>query len=239
MKTIQVKAEGYNLIVIDDTPIGSHRIYHAKYGYVNVYYDTSDKKILSLETLETEPGYRIVGNAEISVINPIVSAWCNGLTRWGHDDEVVEKVSIYEGSIYDTDLNKRQLFINENAIELNDGKFLIKDFGKYGSHLLVIAEKPAISFSKSIANIGGKELEEVKGRFFTTKKGSKALDTTTTNPTHILYKDGWGGCFNDYRGNKLVEGLYNYRAHSNGGGAGYDYAVYEIGNIPRPSIEDF
>lgn len=237
MKEIKVRAEGYQLLVIDDTPIDTtFTVSHARYKYANIHYwGTSEKKIIALET---EPRNEIVGDAEISVINDIVPTWCNGLSQWGHTDEV-ELVDVYKDSIYDINLVKRQIFINESAIELNNGKFLIKDFGKYGSHLLIISEKPTIVYSKSTANIGGTELEEVKGAFFTTKKGAKAFDTTTTNPTHVLYKDRWGGCFNNYRGNKLAEGLYNHRARSNGGGVGYDYAIYEINNIVRPSIEDF
>lgn len=237
MKEIKIKAEGYNLIVVDDTPVETSfkvSISNLKY-FANVHYwGNSDVKLLGFET---EPRGEVVDDAEISVINEVVPTWCNGLTQC-HNDEVV-KVDLYKGSIYDTNLNKRQIYINEQAIELNDGKFLIKDFRKYGSGLLIISEKPAVTYSKSVANLGGKELKEIKGTFFITKKGAKAFDTTTINPTHILYKDGWGGCFNSYRGRKLPDGIYNHRASSNGGGAGYDYAVYELNRIPRPSIEDF
>jgi hypothetical protein len=237
MKEIRVKAEGYQLLVIDDTPTEtSFRISHSRYGYANVHYWGNSK--IKLLTLETESRNKIVDDAEIVVVNDIIPTWCYGLTQWGNN-EVVEKVDHYKDSAYDTDLNKRQLIINEQAFELNDGKFLIKDFRKYGSGLLIISEKPIVTFYKSTANIGGTELEEIKGRFFTTKKGAKAFDTTVKNPTHILYKDGWGGCFNSYRGRKLPDGIYNHRASSNGGGAGYDYAVYELNRIPRPSIEDF
>lgn len=238
MKEIKVKAEGYELIVADNTPANtSFKVSHSKYGYANIHlWGNSEVKILALET---EPRNEVVGDAEISVINDIIPTWCYGLTQWGHNNEVVEKVDLYKDSNYDTNLIKREVFVNEQAIELSDGKFLIKDYKKYGSDLLVVSEIPTIVYSKSTANIGGTKLKEVKGRFFTTKKGAKAFDTTVKNPTHILYKDGWGGCFNDYRGRKLPDGLYNRRASSNGGGVGYDYAVYEIGNITRPSIEDF
>ena len=238
MKEIRVRAEQYALIVIDDTPAEtSYGVFsHTRSKYANVsYWGTSNTKILSLEI---EPRHEIVDNAKINVINDIVPTWCNGKTRWGHTDEVVN-VDLYKDSVYDTDLDIRKIFINEQAIELNDGKFIIKDYKKYGSGLLIISEKPTVTFSKSTANLGGTELEEIKGRFFTTKKGSKAFDTTSENPTHILYKDRWGGCFNSYKGRKLPDGIYNHRASSNGGGVGYDYAVYELGNITRPSIEDF
>ena len=235
MKEIKVRAEGYNLIVIDDTPVNTSFKVSNKY-FANVHYWGSSKT--KLLALEIEPRNEIVDDAEIVVVNEVVPTWCNGLSQWGYTDEIV-KVNIYKDSVYDTDLNRRELFINEQAIELNDGKYLIKDYKKYGSGLLIISEKPAVTFYKSTSNIGGKEIEEVKGNFFTTKKGAKAFDTTTANPTHILYKDRWGGCFNSYKGRKLPDGLYNHRASSNGGGAGNDYAVYEIDRVTRPSIEDF
>ena len=136
MTTINVKAEGYNLIVIDDTPVDStFRVEHSRYKYANIHYwGTSKIKLLALDT---EARNEVIDDANICVVNSIVPTWCYGLTQWGHNNDV-EKVDLYKDSIYDTSLLIREVFVNENAIELNDGKFLIRDFGKYGSHLLVI-----------------------------------------------------------------------------------------------------
>jgi len=133
--------------------------------------------------------------------------------------------------------------IDDKAIVLEGGKFLINYHGKYAPNMTFITRKPWIEWEKidkKDLNLAQGSYEEVKGKYFISKKGAKVLDTTVKNPTHKLIRDAWGGAFNDYRGRSLSEedAVYYNRARSNGGGSGYDYAVYQINWRNKVSIED-
>jgi len=128
-------------------------------------------------------------------------------------------------------------------IKLNDGKFLLKDFGKYRTDLLIISDNPEINYEKISPqefNLDKGDLTFIKGTFFVTKKGANAFRIEEKG-NHLLLRDDWGGAFNRYRGGSLFELdnlLYKRRASSNGGGTGYDYVVVPVGTKYEISIED-
>jgi len=133
--------------------------------------------------------------------------------------------------------------MRKNWIELNDGKFLLKDFGKYRTDLLIISDKPEINYEKISPqefNLDKGDLTFVKGTFFVTKKGANAFKIEEEGK-HLLIRDDWGGAFNTYRGWSLFELeniLFKRRASSNGCGMGYDYVVVPVGSKYGVSIED-
>jgi hypothetical protein len=134
-----------------------------------------------------------------------------------------------------------------DVVELNDGSFLVKNYGKYTSGLGIIIDKDddeavirngvetdhislfRTHFEGSQFNLGNMcSLSGIVGDFFVSKKGTK-LFKKNKNGKHILLRDDWGGAFNSYYGGTLPEvqegALYYRRASSNGGGSGYDYAI--------------
>lgn len=141
-----------------------------------------------------------------------------------------------------------------DVVELNEGSFLVKNYGKYNSGLGIIIDKSdddaigneritlfKTSFDGSEFNLGNISMTGIVGDFFVSKKGTK-LFKKKSDGKHVLLRDNWGGSFSSYYGGtlpKVSEGaLYFHRASSNGGGCGYDYSV-----IPKEwrrsiSIED-
>ena len=136
-----------------------------------------------------------------------------------------------------------------DVVELNDGSFLVKNYGKYESGLGIIVrnnDNDAVfrnkndnskgyidlfrtSFEGSRFNLGNRcELTGIVGDFFVSKKGTK-LFKKSEDGKHILLRDNWGGSFNSYRGGTLPDtdegSLYYRRASSNGGRSGYDYCI--------------
>lgn len=130
-----------------------------------------------------------------------------------------------------------------DVVELDNGSFLVKNYGKYTSNLGIIVESNDEAVKKENGciklfetkyegaefNLGNNCcLYGMVGDFFISKKGTK-LFRKSKDGKHIILRDDWGGCFNDYRGGTLpgiYEGaLYYRRASSNGGGTGYDYCV--------------
>lgn len=143
----------------------------------------------------------------------------------------LKKVSVFKGTlIHSFHLRKITPLSFENVITLNDGNFLIKEYGKYKSNLSFLSEVPAIAWTPckpSDFNLDRGTFYYIKGEFFTSKKGTKCF-RVNPNGKHILLRDSWGGAFEKYRGNTLPKegAVYYRRASSNGGGCGYDYAVY-------------
>lgn len=130
-----------------------------------------------------------------------------------------------------------------DVIELNDGSFLVKNYGKYCSGLGIIVDKDdgsiekekdyitlfKDSFEGQQFNLGNMcSISGIVGDYFVSKKGTK-LFKKTSGGKHILLRDDWGGSFNSYRGGTLPDtnegALYFRRASSNGGGTGYDYCI--------------
>ena len=69
--------------------------------------------------------------------------------------------------------------MEKNWIKLNDGKFLLKNYGKYKPNLLIISDKPEINYEKippQELNLDKRDLTFIKGTFFVTKKGANALE---------------------------------------------------------------
>lgn len=130
---------------------------------------------------------------------------------------------------------------HKNAVMLDGGNFLIKDYGKYASNLCIITPKPWIQFKdidRKDLNLPKGDISVIYGRFFKSKKGTLCFDTNKNE--HILVRDSWGGAFNSYRGSTLPqkEALYYHEASSHGGGLGNDYAIYLASWRYRVKIED-
>lgn len=131
----------------------------------------------------------------------------------------------------------------KNYNKLNNGKYLILDYGKYQSGLCIIHSLPLIEWIKKDSknfNLPQGNIEVIYGDFFISKKGTKCFEIKDKkNAKHILISDEWGGAFNSYRGRTLPEnGLYFKRARSNGGGAGVDYAIFDKEWKHSLSIDD-
>lgn len=120
-----------------------------------------------------------------------------------------------------------------NVITLENGNFLIIDYGKYATNLSFINNVSTIEYmkrDKQEFNLPEGDYSCIYGNFFVSKKGIKCFKILPKEEaSHILIRDNWGGCFNSYRGRTLPEdnALYYRRASSNGGGTGYDYAIYK------------
>lgn len=132
--------------------------------------------------------------------------------------------------------------MKKNWIELSDGKFLLKDFGKYKSDLLIISDKPEIKYQKTYPkefNLDKGDLTFIRGTFFVTKKGANAFRIEEKG-SHLLLRDDWegGSKYWGFSLFKLDNLLYKRRASSNGGGMGYDYVVVPVGSKQKISIED-
>ena len=131
--------------------------------------------------------------------------------------------------------------IPDNVIQLTSGKYLVNRFGKYMPNLSFINTVPGVKWtniSKLDLNLPKGSYSFVRGRYFVSKKGTNCFSVEANGP-HILIRDEWGGAFNDYRGRSLPEdGLYYRRAASNGGGSGYDYAIFQYGWKNALSEED-
>lgn len=119
-------------------------------------------------------------------------------------------------------------------IKLNSGNYLVKRYGKYDPHLCFISETEEVESTETVdrsdLNLADGQFTVLYGNYFVSKKGTKCFKILPKEiAPHMLVRDDWGGCFNSYRGKTLPDetngALYYYRAHSNGGGAGYDYSV--------------
>lgn len=143
------------------------------------------------------------------------------------------------------------------AITLNDGTLYLACFGKYEPNLGILfdpKDKEHVNGDNSCRLFVNEDIRKVEeelnltdscldgrvfGDFFTSKKGTKMF-RVKADGKHQLLRDSWGGSFNDYRGGVLPsEGaLYYRRASSNGGGTGYDYAIYPRDWKRSVSIDD-
>jgi len=138
----------------------------------------------------------------------------------------------------------------QGNFQLNDGSICDNSqYGKYGCHLTIIREggiddqiewKEPDNLIKgmNLPMPKGSRLSFLRGDFFTSKKGTKMFKIKPQG-SHVLIRDDWGGCFNSYHGLTLPGGYeYFHRASSNGGGSGYDYAVYKTGFKYAASLDD-
>ena len=153
---------------------------------------------------------------------------------WVYDKDTVKLMACtpYSDKAVDDDFNIYNIVKFDNVISLNNGKFLINDYGKYASNLSFIHIVPAVQYEhidKTNLNLPKGDLDCIYGDYFVSKKGTKCFRILPKDKAnHILIRDDWGGCFNSYRGRTLPkdDALYYRRAASNGGGSGYDFAIY-------------
>jgi hypothetical protein len=118
----------------------------------------------------------------------------------------------------------------DRAIELDNGNFLVNLYGKYQPDLSFIHSDPEIEWKgikRQELNLAEGDYSYIRGEHFVSKKGTKCF-RVKEDGGHVLIEDNWGGAFNNYRGRSLPkeESLHYKRASSNGGGSGYDYAIY-------------
>lgn len=132
------------------------------------------------------------------------------------------------------------------VIKLDNGKFLLNDYGKYRPELTIIMsdDKVLNDFRISIPakdfNLSEGDLYVVKGDFWISKKGTKVFEIKDDGK-HLLIQDSWGGAFNNYRGGvieKLPKQHYFHRASSNGGGIGNDWVIVDADSVFSMSIDD-
>jgi hypothetical protein len=150
---------------------------------------------------------------------------------------------------HETHLRNHGIMIGENAIKLDNGKYLVNDFGKYSSSIsFVIAERnideyeyrynPVLKSSTNIFWDG--DPKYMFGRYWKSKRGTTCFEPLPEEKsTHILIKVKWGGPFNHTGGrNTITNTLYHKRASSNGGGAGNTYYIVEKGRLCNTMSED-
>ena len=133
------------------------------------------------------------------------------------------------------------IMTTKNIIQLEDGRYLFNDFGKYRPNLsFILPNQEDLKWSKipsNSLNLEGRILDSVVGNFWVSRKGSNCFEPTT-NGKHILIREDWGGSGDrgDLTQNESM--LYFRRASSNGGGTGMTYAVLPINYKNKVSIDD-
>lgn len=131
-----------------------------------------------------------------------------------------------------------------NKIQLPDGKFLIKDYGKYNSGLIFISATGKIPqqeyHPKDFNLIGTHTIYGTKGYFYISKAGNPCF-RIDENGEHILLEEQWGGSFGTYdiAIENLPNKLYEINKRSNGGGLGYYYCVVPVGTKYVPPAEEY
>ena len=135
-------------------------------------------------------------------------------------------------------VNNHRVVTGDNFVALDNGQYLYRDFGKYKSGLVFVLrdkwtpDEFLTPSTPSYFNLPAGDLDIVLGDFWVSKKGTPCF-RPKSDGTHVLIRDAWGGCFNDYRGGVLPDtdsgALYYHRASSHGGGSGYDYCVVPYG----------
>lgn len=145
---------------------------------------------------------------------------------------------IYKGLNFATDNFEMIIVVHpeENAIKLQNGTYLINDYGKYQSGLSIISAIPFIPYqaiSTKELNLEYGDFEYIRGHFFISKKGTKCFKIDNLHGEDILLKDSWGGAFAKRRGSVLPNedngAKYYHVARSNGGGCENTYAVFPYG----------
>lgn len=141
-----------------------------------------------------------------------------------------------------------------NAIELNTGKYLQNDYGKYCSNLTYVVSYENIKHYKFKEDNVLKRTMNVKwdgdpkfmhGKFWKSKKGALCFEPLPEHKaTHTIIQlrwgGAWGGAFDSSSGLTTIPNtLYEKRASSNGGGAGYTYYVVEKNTTKVVTEDDF
>lgn len=118
----------------------------------------------------------------------------------------------------------------DNVIELQNGGFLWKDYGKYMPNLCILNETPIQPWeevSPRMFNMpAGYDIKIMRGTYYVSKKGTHCFKCSADGP-HVLVENHWGGVCRSPRCLYLDKdsALYFRSASSNGGKNGYDYYV--------------
>lgn len=129
--------------------------------------------------------------------------------------------------------------LGENAILLDSNKYLVNDYGKYGSGITFIIAPRDIHNYEYVKDTRLEESLNVfwdgtpsfmYGNYWKSKKGSNCFAPCDKgHAKHLLIRLNWGGSFNSSRGSTEVQNtLYSIRASSHGGGNGYTYYIIPI-----------
>ena len=124
----------------------------------------------------------------------------------------------------------------KNVTDLGGGKWMYRDFGRFGSGLCVLTDDLSKFLDMPIAkgldyNVDTDTLKVCRGWFFTSKKGTPCFRTDGKGG-HILLVGSWDASyFKGARGSNLPTNgaLYSKKASTRGGGQGYDYSIYPYG----------
>ena len=175
------------------------------------------------------PVTEFTGDFEIK-FPELVDTWVSD----GNGNPVLKKC--YKGGTYSPDKYHYPIEM-DNVITLDNGKFLIRDYDKYGSKLSILSTLPKVVWEETqpkefnIASKREKIICRVYGEYFITKKGTKCF-RVNPNGKHMMLRGFYGGAMRcadllyDVRNNPEV--IYHKDASSNGGGLGYRYLI-----VPR------
>jgi len=127
-------------------------------------------------------------------------------------------------------------------IELNNGKFLSRQYGKYDPDLIIVYDnytdsdsdyqyrKPQQELVNKVKKFYDvKELEIYRGDYRVNKKGNKVFEFKPDGK-YFLIGAHWGGAFSKTMGGCTIkyEKVYSISKISNGGGMGTDWEVVEV-----------
>lgn len=205
------------------------------------FYEGSNRAVIRTYILECCSNF--VMNEDVTVKFTIdTSEWTK---RWASKDDgkTWEYRPLPNGSNYDENLTYYRDADMENVVELDNGEFLIKKYGKYQPDLCFLSKVPAVTYTKvnrADFNLPCGDISIIYGDYYKSKKGTDCFRVKPKDKAkHILVSDDWGGAFEDYRGNILPDnGVYYKRKRSNGGGCGTDYAIYDKDWRYRLSVDD-
>ena len=136
-----------------------------------------------------------------------------------------------------------------DRITLDNGKVLIRDYGKYRSELILLLPNEKAEKENFKVDAGYKDLNlesdgsltVYEGEYRISKKGNPTFEFKKNGRDWLLIVD-WGGSFSFTRGELDIpedNRKYYHRASSNGGGYGHTYYVVEAGYKRTYSEEDF
>ena len=128
-------------------------------------------------------------------------------------------------------------------IELSNGKFLSRQFGKYDPDLIIVydnyctdcdADYPYRKLNEELVEkvkqfYDVKSMEIYRGDFRINKKGNKVFEFNS-NGKYFLIGAHWGGAFSKTMGGCSIkyETVYSISKISNGGGMGSDWEIVEV-----------
>ena len=122
--------------------------------------------------------------------------------------------------------------MKRKCVKLEDGRYLLNDFGKYRPNLCLILrnETDTEAWEPTHANnfnLEGRKMNALRGKYWKSKKGTDCFELLREGP-HLLLRESWGGGGDRGDLKNLSEFIYFRRAASNGGGEGYTYAIVEV-----------